>query len=371
MNASTVLRVPNEIVQQVLERTSRLSEVPAPSNAEGRRATIVAGWWRDDGLAGVDIDEAGNVWGCARQGTDEAILVAAHLDTVFGDDTPHITGIDGDRMYGPGVGDNTVGVAALSTLAALLPRTTNHAIWVLATTGEEGLGNLAGITHALSNSPQTAKALIAVEGNYLGRVATRGVGSLRLSIEVEGPGGHAWEDSDRPSATHVVGELVEASSRLRSPGDRSVSVNVGRLWGGESINARARRAGFDIDLRADDGDALDRLESGLAELLESVDPDIRIATRLLGRRPAGGIRSDHPLVRVADEVLREVGITPTHMAASTDANAAYATGIPAITLGVTTGGGEHTSDEWIDLPPLEQGIAALVQTVARYDHGRG
>ena len=44
---------------------------------------------------------------------------------------------------------------------------------------------------------------------------------------------------------------------------------------------------------------------------------------------------------------------------ATDANAAYGAGIPAITVGVTTGGNAHRLDEYIDLPPIGDGLAAL------------
>jgi tripeptide aminopeptidase len=47
------------------------------------------------------------------------------------------------------------------------------------------------------------------------------------------------------------------------------------------------------------------------------------------------------------------------LASSTDANAAHGRGIPAITVGVTTGANAHRLDEYIDLEPVPQGLAAL------------
>jgi len=42
-----------------------------------------------------------------------------------------------------------------------------------------------------------------------------------------------------------------------------------------------------------------------------------------------------------------------------DANAALATGIPALTLGVAFGGAMHTLEEWIDAASLERGLRQL------------
>jgi tripeptide aminopeptidase len=60
------------------------------------------------------------------------------------------------------------------------------------------------------------------------------------------------------------------------------------------------------------------------------------------------------------------GIEITRPATSTDANAAHARGIPAVALGITTGGGEHTVEEWIDVEPIATGVRALASTVDRW-----
>ena len=75
--------------QVTLERQAVLSAVPAPTGAEGLRATRVAELFREVGLASVKVDSAGNVLGWLPNGgktTDSVapVVIAAHLDTVFG-----------------------------------------------------------------------------------------------------------------------------------------------------------------------------------------------------------------------------------------------------------------------------------------------
>src|SRR5690348_7028196 len=77
--------------QLTLERQASLSAVPAPTGAEWLRATRVAELFREVGLVSVKIDSAGNVLGWLNNGqqkTDNAgpVVLAAHLDTVFGPD---------------------------------------------------------------------------------------------------------------------------------------------------------------------------------------------------------------------------------------------------------------------------------------------
>ena len=305
------------------------------------------------------------------------MLLCAHLDTVFGPEVPHAVVRHGGRLSGPGVGDNTVAVCALSALDALLPARLRHPVWIVATTGEEGLGNLAGVRALLDDPPGPVRAVIALEGNYLGRVNVTGVGSTRWRVTVTGPGGHAWEEASQPSAVHEAARLITALAGLArpeppapgpgQPGLPKTTVNVGLIEGGESVNSRARQARFLVDLRSGDPAALGALRTAARAVLEDPAVPLGISVHEIGERPAGQLDPDHPLATLAADVLREAGIPPRLTAASTDANAAYPRGIPALTLGITTGEGTHTEQEWIDVDPVAAGLAALAATVARLD----
>jgi acetylornithine deacetylase/succinyl-diaminopimelate desuccinylase-like protein len=320
-------------------------------------------WWRSDGYDDVDIDATGNVWARARAGVGAAVVLAAHTDTVFARDVVHDIVRDGDTLRGPGVGDDAVGVAGIGAAASAIGPN-GPPVWLCATVGEEGLGNLAGITAALDAPPVEIGALLAVEGNYLGRVSTVGVGSARRKVWVDGPGGHAWEAADAPSAVHHAAELVAKLVAMpRAPG---TAVNVGRIGGGEGINVRARKARFEVDMRADDASALDELVRGLESTVAKTQAPLEVRLEPIGDRPAGRVDPESPLVRVAEAALIAQGLAVTNPATSTDANAAHARGIPAIAVGITTGAGEHTTGEWIDIAPIATGVRALAATVDRY-----
>jgi tripeptide aminopeptidase len=356
------------ILDQVVDRTITLASVPAPTGDEAARAELVAMWWRADGFDRVHADPAGNVWARVRSGDGAAVVLAAHLDTVFGRDVPHEVVREGDTLRGPGVGDNSVGVAGIGVAASMIA-SDGPPVWLCATVGEEGLGNLAGITAALEAPPVEIGALLAVEGNYLGRVSTIGVGSARRRVVVTGPGGHAWEAADAPSAVHHAAGLV--ATLAAAPRIEGTSLNVGRIGGGEGINVRAREAWFDVDLRADDPSALTELVRTLESTVAATDPPLHARLGSIGDRPAGRVAPDAPLVLAAERALSAEGVSFTNPATSTDANAAHARGVPAIAVGITTGGGEHTTEEWIDVAPIATGVRALAATVDRYGEAIG
>jgi len=361
----------DDLAAEVVERTIRVSSVPAPTGEEHERAALVAGWWSGDGFGDVSIDKAGNCWATVRSGTGPAVVLAAHLDTVFGTETDHAVRRAGDRLFGPGVGDNGVAVAALAAVGRLLESAPGTSpVLILATVCEEGLGNLAGARHAVACPPAELGALIAVEGNYLGKIGTTGVGSRRWRVLVTGPGGHAWEQSGAPSAVHEAARIVEALSGIATVAGAS-SLNVGTFEGGESINARARRAQFDLDLRGADEATLASLESAARAVLDTPRAGgLSVELSEIGRRPGGRIEPGHPLLSAARDALAARGVAWREVATSTDANAAHAAGLAALALGVTTGAGEHTPEEWIDLGPIADGIAVLADTVERYDKTR-
>jgi tripeptide aminopeptidase len=248
-------------------------------------------------------------------------------------------------------------------------------VWIVATTGEEGLGNLSGVRALLADPPTPVRALIALEGNYLGRINLTGVGSVRWQVTVTGPGGHAWEEAGQPSAVHVAAGLITRLDALatatpppaQATAPAKVTVNVGQITGGESVNSRAQHAEFLLDLRSGDAAALEALRDAATAILHSAPQDIQVTVDTIGERPAGALDPAHPLAIAAAGALREHGISPRLTAASTDANAAYPLGIPALTLGITTGGGTHTEQEWIDIEPVAAGLAALATTIARLD----
>src|SRR5438094_6364300 len=202
-----------------LARQAALSAIPAPTGAEGRRAAHLAELFRTIGLSDVSIDHAGNVHGwLGKNGRREAgevggpVVLAAHLDTVFGAEVDVAVERRGQRLEGPGISDNARGLAALvavaeAMVAARVP--VARPILFAATVGEEGSGDLRGVKYLLNGKhsvgaqhaapppnatelPGTPAAFIALDGAGLDRVIHRALGAKRYHVTCRGPGGHSW-----------------------------------------------------------------------------------------------------------------------------------------------------------------------------------
>jgi tripeptide aminopeptidase len=334
-----------------------LAAVPAPTFAEESRLA-----WLERRLAGEagerTRDGAGNlVW---RFGVGPVrLLLLAHVDTVFAADTPLRFERQGTRLVGPGIGDNAAAVVALVHALSSLAEHECPLDGVVAafTVGEEGLGNLRGAYEACERlRPAT---VIAVEGHGLERVIVDAVGSVRVRLHVSGPGGHSWEDRGAPSAVHA---LLGLGARILGSTSPDAPVNIGLVNGGRSVNAIADTAELTVERRSLDENDLQRFREELEKL--SVEPPLVIGRDVLGRRPAGRLDRSSPVLAAVRRVRGRLGLPDAIGAGSTDANAALACGIPALTLGVARGGLMHTDAEWVEEETLQTGLRQLEDVVA-------
>ncbi|SUZ76535.1 uncharacterized protein METZ01_LOCUS29389 [marine metagenome] len=341
-----------------------LTEIPAPPFGEQARARRYADLLLAAGLTDVGIDEIGNV--VARRpghGDGDTVALAAHLDTVFPFETDVTVRRRGNRLYAPGVGDDTRGlVLVLNVARALIQadvRTAGDVVFV-GTVGEEGVGDLRGARHLFGNEGPGIGQFIAVDGGDDSRVVNQAIGSRRYRVTVTGPGGHSWGDFGLVNPAHALGRAMyyfdEAATVLVNDGVPT-SYNVGRIGGGTAVNAVPQETWAEVDLRSVDPAQLDRLEDTLFSAVERalVDqnrrrdrgPALESQLTLIGDRPSGSVDASTALVQRALAVTRHLGLSPRFGAGSTDANVPIARGVPAVTIGRGgTGGGAHSLSEW-------------------------
>ncbi len=108
---------------QTIADQIRFCEVPAPPFKEAARAEELERVFKQIGLRNVRIDGAGNVLG-DRPGAAPRprLVIAAHLDTVFPEETNVKVSRVGAQLRGPGIGDNCRGLAVLVATARALER---------------------------------------------------------------------------------------------------------------------------------------------------------------------------------------------------------------------------------------------------------
>ena len=344
------------------------------------------------GLADVTRDRLGNVYGRVRGRRSQgrpALLVSAHTDTVFPSETDlRLHRLDNGLIRGPGIGDNSTGVAGLLALAETLTQLNPPPvdIWLVANSMEEGLGDLRGMRRVVDrlaaetdgangraapprNRRGALGAVIVLEGMGLGRIVHQALGARRYRTSAAAPGGHSWGDFGAASAVHALVSLADEMTRLQLPQAPRTTFNIGRIGGGTSVNSIAQEAWMELDLRSESPERLTWLDGQIGEIVEchaqahrAHEDGLTLRHEQIGNRPAGALPFQHPLVQAASTILQEIGVKERSDAriSSTDANVPLSRDIPAVCVGLTDGGDAHRLSEWIDPSPLVKGMQQLL-----------
>ena len=350
----------------IVEAAIAIQQIPAPTFAEEQRAREVFGQMQALGLEQVSMDDVHNVYGClpGRHGAG-AVLVSAHTDTVFAADTDLAVRRDGQRIYGPGLSDNSISVAAMLHLASVIKQHDldhDRTIWFVANTGEEGLGDLRGMRAAIDRLGDQLAAVLVLDAQF-GTIVHSGVASRRYRISVRAAGGHSWLDFGAPSAVHVLVRLAARLAELHVPSEPKTTFNVGVIEGGTTVNAIAQQASLLLDLRSTDVTHLTALVGQVEQIVDDArraSPDVAIEAEVVGDRPGGGIAPDHPLVATSRAAYEALGATTTLDSSSTDANVPLSRAIPAVCVGMSRGGNVHRLDEYLDTQDIPAGMRAVL-----------
>src|SRR5690606_13753976 len=109
-----------EIMDYTTRQALAIQAIPAPTFHEEARAAYVEEVFKQLELADIQRDAVFNVYGRlpGSNAALPAVMVSAHTDTVFPQESDLNTRQDGDVIYGPGLGDNSFGVAAMLGLVA-------------------------------------------------------------------------------------------------------------------------------------------------------------------------------------------------------------------------------------------------------------
>jgi tripeptide aminopeptidase len=342
-----------------------LTQVPAPPFKEEKRAQYFKKMLEAAKADKVWIDSLGNVL-ALRKGTQggRAVVLDAHLDTVFPEGTDVTVKQKRDTLFAPGIADDTRGLIAILTVLKAMEKTnlkTNDDVLFVGTLGEEGLGDLRGVKFILEKSKLKVDSWIAVDGTEIDHIVNGALGSVRYKAIVNGPGGHSWGafglGNPHSAMAKALNYFSDEAAQFTSTGIKT-SFNVGRTGGGTSVNSIPFESWAEIDMRSESPSHLRKTDSIFkATMKKGVDeynrtikkgPALTLTLQQIGNRPSGVTQFRAPIVQRAIAALAQFTQQPPKFDfVSTNANTPIALGIPAICIGAGgRGGHEHSLDEW-------------------------
>lgn len=360
-----------ELVDDVIEQTIAVQQIPSPTFKENKLAEYVKTRFKEEGYTDIKIDSIGNVYGRIKGKEKSPVVVTAHMDTVFDADCDLTVRKENNKIFGPGIGDNSLGVACLilmNKIFSCLNTQPEGDIILVGNVCEEGLGDLKGMRTLIHETKdENPVGYIALEGTSGANcIYALGVGSRRYKIIANAQGGHSWRDFGNSSAIHALCVLGARLSDLKPTVNPKSSFNIGMIEGGMSVNTIAHTAYLMLDLRSESQDGLEDLINQTQTILTqfSMD-DVEIVCEQIGDRPSGKALEKTPLVKLCRDVFIETGFKAEIKAGSTDANILFSKGLPGVCFGIADGRNVHTQDECLIIDNMDKSIEKVGKIISR------
>jgi succinyl-diaminopimelate desuccinylase len=329
------------------------------STEEGIRSAVgfLQGWLEGQGIGHSVVEVNGRPAIVAAVGAGpRTLILSSHVDVVPGHPDQFTPLRENGSLYGRGAYDMKGALAAmLAALADLAPDPAALAgarVKLLIAPDEES--DAASIdakaTARLADAGNLGEFAICGEPTDL-HIGVQAKGALVVRFDVRGRSAHGstpWLGQNAVLKAidlyHRIGELPFASER--SELFEGPSVSLGRIAGGQAVNAVPDHCRMDLDIRhlpTQDPDDVMRQ-------VRSLDPD----ATLLYQVPAAQLNPHNDHVKLLRTVVREhrdgkaIGVG-RHGAS--DAVLFLARGIPSVEFG-PAGAGHHGPDEHVDIASL-------------------
>ncbi len=316
------------------------------------------------------------------------VLLLGHRDTVFpkGEPTRRPFAVRGGRAYGPGVADMKGGLVIEAFVAAAFAECGGlSAPLLMLTTSDEEIGSPSS-RPIIEAAAREARCVFNAEpsrlpaGSDFGRDHRQSItsgrkGGVFMRAEFVGKAAHSGANYQMGvSAIVDLGHKIPQLQGLTDL-DRGVTVNVGLIGGGQTVNTVAPHAWCEIDLRYVTAAQRDELVDAIRAIVET--PVVPGSSAVLTIKGEFLPLETTPDLAMLFETYREaaagfgIATIAEFTGGCADSGFTAAQGCPTLCSVGPVGGLAHTPDEFLEvesLVPAAQVLAlAVMRTAARME----
>jgi len=303
------------------------------------------------------------------------IVLMGHRDTVFPDGETSrrpFTIADG-IAYGPGVADMKAGlVMNCFVLAAFAKFGGLNTPLVGLFTGDEEIGSPEGREVIEAEARQARAVFNSEPGRANGNIVTARKGGVFMVMHITGKAAHSGGAfTDGISAIEELARKIQAIHALTDL-DRGITLNVGLVSGGQSVNTVAPWAEGQIDLRYIEPADRDDIMAKIATIIARSDvPGTKTELTIKGEfLPLTQTDAAKRLYDLYVDAAAETGFTTKgeFSGGCADSGFTAAVGAPTICSVGPVGGKAHSPDEFLRLDtmvPRAQACARAVLALER------
>jgi len=364
------------IQETIITNIVLIGQTPAPTFREKKRTDVFLERLTDYQVDECTTDGYGNPIGIVRGSSARKppIFVVAHLDTHHKSENEFNYEVGSNFIQGPGITDNSVGVAVLASLPEIF-RALNvkfeSDIVLAGVIQSMGNGNLRGIRHLLKTWSTPIRGAVCVEGVELGRLNYYSAGMIRIEIECRIGTTDGWERTFRPNAILILNEVINQILELKLPQRPRSRVIFGKISGGFKHGIIAYDAKLGLEIQSDTDEMVKSIYHDILNIVEGTGHEygVEIHLKTISNVNAVKLNYNHPLVKTTGKIIHALDIKPVSDHSESELSIFLSKNIPAVTLGITSGTDYHLDTATVEIEPIFKGIAQVAATIMAIDRG--
>ena len=305
------------------------------------------------------------------------IVLMGHRDTVFskGEAGRRKFRIEGRRAYGPGVADMKAGLVMNAFVLAAFKRFGGAPVPLAGLiTSDEEIASPSSRPLIERVARQAACVFNSEPGRPTGNVVTSRKGGIFLRFEVLGRAAHSGGSFEK--GISAIGELAHKVIALHAMTDlkRGLTVNIGLVNGGQSVNTTAPHAEGRIDLRyINPGDRSYALEAMQKVIEGATVPGTTAKLEIIGEfAPLAPSPGSERVFQAYAAAAKSLGQTVAGEFSGGCADSGFTAGVgcPTICAVGPIGGNAHTAEEYLEVDSIVPRAQALALAILRFERAR-
>jgi len=308
----------------------------------------------------------------AAANAGRSILLLGHRDTVFpqGEASRRPFRIENGLAYGPGVADMKAGLVMNAFVIAAFRKFGGHPAPIVGLfTGDEEIASPES-RPLIEAEGRRARAVFNSEpGRPSGNVVTGRKGGVFSTVAIEGKAAHAGGNFEAGiSAIEELARKVQAVHALTDLA-RGITLNVGVVRGGQSVNKVAPWAEFDIDLRHVEPQRREQVLGRIEAIVQTANvPGAKSRLRINGEfLPLTQGSASEALFALYRDASGNPGLEGEFSGGCADSGFTAAVGAPTICGVGPVGGKAHTAEEYLEVESLVPRAQALARAICRLE----
>ena len=208
-----------------------------------------------------------------RQEAKIKVLFSGHMDTVYSLSHPFQKTLFNEKniLKGPGVADMKGGLVVLLTAlkAFEMNPLSKNIGWEILITPDEEIGSQGSKELLIQAAKNNTLGLVFEPSFPDGALVSDRKGSMNLTLVAKGKPSHAGRDFDKGyNAIVALAEVIVKISALTQT-SKGITINVGKIIGGEAVNVVPEFASCKINMRAEGTLQFDETKKNLENLVKT------------------------------------------------------------------------------------------------------